>query len=97
MSKIKEHYHEEISRGLHGGDEDYLYEEYKERESVRATLDRKGAEPRRIGEIIAEMYPAFAATAAREADAELATLAQIAEWEERRANSEHPEWLFSSN
>jgi len=95
MSKIKEHYHEEISRGLHGGDEDYCYEEYqKERESVRAVLERKGAEPRRIGEIIAEMYPAPAAPAA---DIDLATLAQIADWEERRANSEHPEWLWSSN
>ena len=95
MSKIKEHYHEEISRGLHGGDEDYCYEEYKrERESVRATLERKGAEPRRIGEIIAEMYPAFAEA---EADAEYVTAAQIAEWEERRANNEHPEWLICSN
>lgn len=89
MSKIKEHHHEEISRGLHCGDEDYGYEEYmRERESER------GGEPRRIGEIIGEMYPAPAAS---EADAELATLAQIAEWEERRANSEHPEWLISSN
>lgn len=86
MSKIKEHCHEEISRGLHGGDEDWGYEEYMK--------ERERGEPRRIGEIIGEMYPAPAAS---EADAELATLAQIAEWEERRANSEHPEWLWSSN
>lgn len=99
MSKIKEHYHEEISRGLHGGDEDYSYEEYqRERESIRAGWEERRAllrkEPRRIGEIIGEMYPAIAVA---EADTELATLAQIAEWEERRANSEHPEWLWSSN
>jgi hypothetical protein len=98
MSKIKEHHHEEISRGLHGGDEDYCYEEYKrERESVRATLERKGAEPRRIGEIIAEMYPAFAAEEAAKAAEEFVTAAQIADWEERRANNEHPEWLICSN
>ena len=35
MSKIKEHYHEEISTGLHGGDEDYAYREYARLEALR--------------------------------------------------------------
>jgi hypothetical protein len=85
MSKIKEHYHEEISRGLHGGDEDYRYEEWqRERESVRATLVRKGGEPRRIGEIIAEMYP------------DPGVEAQISRWEEHqiaKRESGLPSWV----
>lgn len=35
MSKIKEHYHEEIARGMQGGDEDYLYEEWKREEHLK--------------------------------------------------------------
>ena len=35
MSKIKEHYHDEICNGLHGGDEDYAYEEYERLEALR--------------------------------------------------------------
>jgi hypothetical protein len=35
MSKIKEHYHDEISNGLHGGDEDYAYGEYERLEALR--------------------------------------------------------------
>ena len=35
MSKTKEHYHEEISRGLHRGDEDYAYGEYQRLEALR--------------------------------------------------------------
>jgi hypothetical protein len=78
MSKIKEHYHEEISRGLHGGDEDYRYEEWQREQGKR------GGEPRRIGEIIAEMYP------------DPAVEAQISRWEEwQRAKRESglPGWV----
>jgi len=35
MSKIKEAYHEEITRGIHGGDEDYLYEEWQREEHLK--------------------------------------------------------------
>jgi hypothetical protein len=77
MSKIKEHYHEEISRGLHGGDEDYRYEEWQREQ-------RRGGEPRRIGEIIAEMYP------------HPAVEAQISRWEEHqlaKRESGLPGWV----
>lgn len=35
MSKIKEAYHEEITRGILGGDEDYLYEEWQREEHLK--------------------------------------------------------------
>lgn len=76
MSKTKEHWHEEISRGLHGGDEDFCYEEYKREQRV--------GEPRRIGEILNEMYP------------DPAVEAQISRWEEwqrEKRESGLPGWV----
>lgn len=77
MSKIKEHYHEEISQGLWGGDEDWGYEEYK-RERGR------GGEPRLIGEILAEMYP--------DPEAE-AQIARWEEWQRAMRDSGLPSWV----
>jgi hypothetical protein len=135
MSKIKEHYHEEITRGLNlPSDEEWSYEAYKQKwphiaafaertpesfgfeayEKGVTSADRDGRflawvaaaercidEPLTVGwwisKTVAWMEGWRRAESEDLARAELVTAAQIAEWEERRANNEHPEWLISSN
>lgn len=88
MSKIKEHWHEEISRGLRGGDEDYRYEEYVSEERV--------GEPRLIGEIMEGLIPRLRARLEECPPVDPEVEAQIARWEEwqrAKRDSGLPSWV----